>query len=316
MNAAVVTSFDRPPAYESIDTPAPADGLELVDVLAAALHPRARSGADGSHYTSDGVLPLVPGFDGVARLPGGEVAYFVAGDGVPGTFAEKAVLDPRLSVVLPPDVDVARIAAGMNPGMSSWVALRRRANLRPGESVLVLGATGNAGRMAIQVARHLGAATVIGAGRPGPRLDAGTARGADAVVPIGDGSGDDALAEVAAEVDVVLDYLWGPPTEAAIEALVRARQERARALRWIQIGSVAGTEMTLPSAALRAANLQVMGSGQGSVTIGGILAELPTLAEQLDAGSFDVDPKVVPLSEVENAWTDPTPNGERLVFVP
>jgi NADPH:quinone reductase-like Zn-dependent oxidoreductase len=316
MHAAVVHSFDRPPRYESFETPTPVDGLELVDVLAAALHPRARSGADGSHYTSEGVLPLVPGVDGVARLPGGEVAYFAAADDMPGTFAEKSLLDPRRAVTLPGNVDVATIAAGMNPGMSSWVALRRRANLQPGESVLVLGATGNAGRMALQIARHLGAGSVIGAGRPGPRLDAAAGLGADLIVALGDETGTDALVEAASEVDVVLDYLWGQPTETAIRALVTGRKERSRPLRWIQIGSVAGAEITLPSAALRAANLQIMGSGQGSVTIGGILAELPELAKELDAGSFDVNPKVVPLSELEQIWNAPTPDGERIVFVP
>jgi hypothetical protein len=117
-------------------------------------------------------------------------------------------------------------------------------------------------------------------------------------------------------VDVVIDYLWGSATELAIPALVRARAEHSKPLRWIQIGSMAGTTITLPSAALRAANLQILGSGQGSLTTAGIAAELPGLAEQITAGAFAVDPLLTPLSDVESAWNAPTAPGQRIVFTP
>jgi NADPH:quinone reductase-like Zn-dependent oxidoreductase len=278
-----------------------------------------------AHYTSEGELPLVPGVDAVGRAPDGGIAYFVAGDGVPGTMAERAVMDTRRSVPLSDRFDAVAIAAAMNPGMSSWVGLRRRAELEPGESVLVLGATGNAGRMAVQIAKHLGAGEVVAAGRNPEALAALPALGADRVVALGGGERDEGadeedgmaeLGEAAAEVDVVIDYLWGAPAEAAIPAIVRRRQDRARALRWVQIGSVAGPDVALPSAALRAANLKVMGSGQGSVTTAGIVAELPALAHEIDAGSFAVDAEPVPLAEVEPAWTAPVATGRRLVFVP
>ena len=159
MHAAVVRSFDRPPRYESYPTPTP-DGPDqtLVDVLAVGLHPRVRSGAAGRHYTGTGTLPMIPGVDGVGRLPGGGLIYFAVPDDVWGSMAGQAVVDPRRAVPLPDDADVAKIAAAMNPAMSAWVALRRRVPLQPGQSVLVLGATGNAGTMAVQVARRLGPA--------------------------------------------------------------------------------------------------------------------------------------------------------------
>jgi NADPH:quinone reductase-like Zn-dependent oxidoreductase len=174
-------------------------------------------------------------------------------------FADPVAHDPDEVVV-----DAAAIAAAMNPGMSSWLGLRRRAELRARESVLVLGATGDAGRMAIQIAKHLGAGKVVAAGRNPEVLATLPGLGADRVVELAGAESIDALGEAAAEVDVVIDYLWGKPAEAAIPAIVRGRTDRSRALRWVQIGSVAGPDIALPSVALRAADLKVMGSGQGS----------------------------------------------------
>jgi NADPH:quinone reductase-like Zn-dependent oxidoreductase len=266
MHAAVVTSFDEPPHYQQLETPQPAgDDETLVDVLAVGLHPRVRTGAAGAHYTSTGKLPMIPGIDAVGRRPDGTRIYFVADDHAAGTMADKALVDVRRAIELPDGVDVAKVAAAMNPAMSAWVALRRRVPLQPGQSVLVLGATGNAGRMAVQVAKRLGAATVVGAGRDPERLAALRSAGADELVALTD---DDeatgrALGAAAAEVDIVIDYLWGKPTERAIMALLTARSDRSRALDWIQIGAIAGPTIELPSVALRSANLRLQGNGQG-----------------------------------------------------
>ena len=127
MNAAVVTSFDEPPHYQRFPVPEPGSPDELlVDVLAVGLHPRVRAGASGSHYTSSGTLPMIPGIDGVGRRPDGRLVYFAADDDVLGPMADKALAAPRRSIELPGEVDVAKVAAAMNPAMSSWVALRRR----------------------------------------------------------------------------------------------------------------------------------------------------------------------------------------------
>jgi len=142
MRAAVVTSFDSPPTYQEFPTPAPATDDEiLIDVVASGLHPRVRSQADGSHYTSSDELPLVPGIDGVGRTPDGRLRYFVLPDTTMGAMAEQTVIDLRRSVELPEGGDPVLIAAAMNPAMSAWVALRRRIAFRPGQSVLVLAAT-------------------------------------------------------------------------------------------------------------------------------------------------------------------------------
>jgi NADPH:quinone reductase-like Zn-dependent oxidoreductase len=317
MNAAVVTSFQEPPHYQPFEAPVPSPGEVLADVLAAGLHPRVRTGAAGRHYTSSGTLPMIPGIDGVGRLPDGRLVYF-ASDDVMGTMADKALVDPRRSVELPEGVDVAKVAAAMNPAMSSWVALRRRVPLKPGQGVLVLGATGNAGAMAVRVARRLGAGRVVGAGRDPGRLSALVPAGADEVVRL---TGDEdatagALAAAAADADIVIDYLWGKPAQQAIMALLTARDDRSRPLDWIQVGAVAGPTIELPSVALRSANFRLQGTGQGSVSPRTYLAELPSLVEEITTGTIAVRANAVPLADVEDAWQRSESPGERTVLVP
>ena len=324
MKAAVVSSFDSPPHYEEFPVPIPAgDNDMVIDVIAAGLHPRVRSQADGSHYTSTGELPLVPGIDGVGRGADGRLRYFVLPDTPMGAMAEQTVIDTRRSIVLPEDADPIVVAAAMNPAMSSWVALRQRVPFRAGQNVLVLGATGNAGQMAVQIAKHLGANQVIATGRdagPAGRPDRprrhrhrrcstrGCTTGTLTVSP--------ALGQAAADVDVVLDYLWGEPAVAAMVALVTGRADRGQPLSWIQIGSVAGPAAAIPSAALRAARLQIVGSGQGSVSTREILAELPALAQEITGGSFEIDARPRSLADVEQAWADDASTTQRIVITP
>jgi len=319
MKAAVVSSFGSAPRYQEFPAPVPAGADEmLVDVLAVGLHPRVRSQANGSHYTSTGELPLVPGIDGVGRGPDGRLRYFVLPDTAMGAMAEQTVIDTRRSVILPEDADPVAVAAAMNPAMSSWVALRRRVPFQAGQDVLVLGATGNAGQLAVQIARLFGAGQVIAAGRDPHRLAGLPALGATVTVPLGAGdAGDsaDRLGPAAAEVDVVLDYLWGEPAAAAMIAVLTHRADRGRPLTWIEIGSVAGATAAIPSAALRQARLQIVGSGQGSVGTGEYLAELHSLTEAIAAGTINVDARAVPLANVEAAWTA-TDAKHRVVLIP
>ena len=319
IHAAVVRSFDNPPRYEPFDLPAPTDDDQaVVEVLASGLHPRVRSGAAGSHYTSTGSLPMVPGIDGVGRREDGRAVYFVADDDLLGPMATRTVIDTRRSVVLPDGADVLKIAAAMNPAMSAWVALRRRVPIEAGQSVLILGATGSAGQMAVQVAKRLGAGRVVGAGRDKTRLDTLPDFGADATVALTDDADVTAaaLAAAASEVDLVIDYLWGKPASEAMMALLRARSDRSKALNWIQIGSMAGPTIELPSVALRSANLRLQGNGQGAVSTRAYLAELPSLIDEIDNGGLVVKAQAVPLAEVETAWTAPEVPGVRTVLVP
>ncbi|GIM89924.1 zinc-binding dehydrogenase [Paractinoplanes toevensis] len=230
MHAAVLTSFDSPPVYREHPEPVAAGDHEVVvDVLAAGLHHLTRAKANGTHYSSTGAFPIVPGVDAVVRDPEGNLRYAALDDTNLGTFADRTVIDVRRSIPLPEGVDPVTIAAGMNPAMSSWVALRRRIDFRAGQRVLILGATGSAGRMAIRIAKLFGAAQVIAAGRDATRLAALTALGADETVTF------DRI-ERAADVDVVLDYVWGDPSAQAMLPMLTARTDRAAPLAWIQIG--------------------------------------------------------------------------------
>jgi len=319
MNAAVVTSFEEAPGYQQIEIPQPTTSEEiLVEVLAVGLHPRVRTGAAGTHYTSTRALPMIPGIDAVARRPDGKRIYFVAEDAHFGTMAERAVVDQRRAIELPDDVDVATVAATMNPAMSAWVALRHRVPMQPGQSVLVLGATGNAGTMAAQVARRLGAGRLVGAGRNLERLGALTSLGADAVVQLSDDAEAtrSALAAAAAEVDIVIDYLWGAPAQQAMMTLLGARSDRSRALDWVQIGAIAGPTIELASVALRSANLRLQGNGQGAVSTEAYLAELPSLVDEINAGAIALRPIPKPLADVDAIWATTDPPGERTVVIP
>lgn len=321
MHAAVVRSYDKGPEYETIEVPQPKAPHEaVVDVLAAGLHHYVRAQANGSHYTSKGSsgLPLIPGIDGVGRLADGKLIYFVAPDTSYGTMAEKTVVDLRRSVELPVGADAVRIAATMNSAMSAWVALRRRISFEAGQKVMVLGATGNSGQMAVKIAKLLGASEVIAAGRSQERLELLRSFGTDETVSIAGDIEEAAkrLGEAASEVDVVIDYLWGKPAELTMVPLLMKRSDRSRSLTWIQIGSVAGQSAAIPSAALRSANFHLLGSGQGSVTAAGYLAEFPALIDAILAGELQVNAVPCPLSKVEEAWKTPTTAGQRVVLVP
>jgi NADPH:quinone reductase-like Zn-dependent oxidoreductase len=319
MHAAVVRQFDHPPRYEDFAAPVPAtEHEEVIDVLASGLHPRVRSQANGSHYTSTDQLPVIPGIDGVGRRSDGSLIYFVLPDTTNGAMAEQTVIDARRSIPLPSDVDPILLAAAMNPGMSSWVALHLRVPLISGQSILILGATGSAGQLAIQIAKHLGAGPVFAAGRGAERLAALARLGADDTIDLAAAPEfvERDLAAKAADVDVVLDYLWGKPAESAIMPLLTKRKDRSKLMSWVQIGAIAGANISLPSAALRQANIHFLGSGQGSVSTAKILATLPGLAAEIDGGSFSIDAVAKPLLDVESIWNAPGGATERIVLTP
>jgi NADPH:quinone reductase-like Zn-dependent oxidoreductase len=316
MKAAVVRRFDQGPQYDSFELPAQGDGV-VVEVLAAALSPRVRSAASGAHYTSTGALPLVPGIDGVGRFANGQRAYFLSASDTVGTMAEQALADPRLAVILPASVSSSAIAAGMLPAISSWVALTQRAQLHAGDRVLVLGATGTSGQLAIQIARHLGAAEVIAVGRDAAALQRARALGADQVVPLtGTRADGEAVARVASEVDIVLDYLWGTVASALMPVLCRHRRAESRPLHWVVIGSVAGDEITLSSVLLRKRNLHVLGSGQGATTTAEMFRVAPEIVAAFADRKLQVNLREVPLAEVATAWSAAVDSGERVVFIP
>ena len=320
MNAAVVESFAKAPRFGSFADPVAESGEMLVRVEAAGLHPIVKALANGTHYGSTGKLPFIPGVDGVGRLEDGTRVYFGISRPPFGTFAERAVTNPALSVRLPEGLD-SIIAAGIaNPGMSSWVALAMRAKFVAGENVLILGATGAAGQLAVQIAKRLGARRVVAAGRNPEALELLKDLGADAVIEL-EQSRDALVAEFRSEivehgVDVVLDYLWGGPAEAVLAAIAQKGLSHAgRRIRFVQIGQSAGPTITLPAAALRSSGVELLGSGFGSASMEEIFAALRVFFESAATKPFATKVHPAPLRDVEALWNAPE-RGARLVFQP
>src|SRR5712671_1226247 len=165
MYAAVVHAFDASPRYTMFADPVAGDGERLVTVSAAGLHPIVKALAKGAHYGSTGELPFIAGVDGVGKLEDGTRVYFGIARSPFGTFSERALAASWTCLPLPAAIDDVTAAGIANPAMSSWAALTARAKFVAGESVLILGATGVAGQLAVQVAKRLGARRIIAAGR-------------------------------------------------------------------------------------------------------------------------------------------------------
>ena len=184
MHAVVVQAFDSPPSYPNFADPVPQAGELPVTITAAGLHPIVKSLANGTHYGSTGELPFIPGVDGVGRLEDGTRVYFGVARSPYGTFAEIGLAANWMCIPLPDGLDDTTAAGIANPAMSSWVALTARAKFVAGESVLILGATGVAGQLAVQIAKRMGARRVIASGRNPQALETLKNLGADAVISL------------------------------------------------------------------------------------------------------------------------------------
>lgn len=317
MKAAVVHSYSAPPRYEDFADPTPAGDETLVHVVAAGLHPVVKAVAKGAHYTGTGQLPFIPGIDGVGRLEDGRRVYFGGARSPYGTMAERVVVAPERCIPIADSLDDVTVAAMMNPGMASWGALRERAQFQSGEGVLILGATGSAGGMAVQIAKRLGARRIVAAGRDADALEATKALGADATVSLK--LEHDALVaalreEIAGQkIDVILDYLWGAPAEATLAAIAGKGGGTWR-VRYVQIGNSAGPTIQLAGATLRSSGLEMLGSGFGSISMERIFASLREFLQAATKEPFRIETRVAPLSEVETRWNDE--GDARLVFRP
>ncbi|MGA2832892.1 MAG: zinc-binding alcohol dehydrogenase family protein [Terracidiphilus sp.] len=320
MRAAVVSAFDTPPKYATFDDPVAAEGELAVTVAAAGLHPIVKALANGTHYGSTGELPFVPGVDGAGRLEDGTRVFFGAARSPFGSFAERTLAANWMCIPLPEGLDDATAAGIANPAMSSWVALKARAQFVSGESVLILGATGVAGQLAVQIAKRLGARRVIAAGRNPQALEKLKALGADAIILL-DQEHDPLVAAFKSEieeagVDVVIDYLWGRPAECALEAISqKGLHKAAPRVRYVQIGSSAGGTISLAAASLRSSGLELLGSGFGSASLIQIRTAVEEFFKSAAREPFQFKVKSAPLSEIESLWNSPE-QGTRLVFQP
>jgi NADPH2:quinone reductase len=320
MRAAVVRAFDAPPSYTDFPDPVSEAGEVRVTVTAAGLHPIVKSLANGTHYGSTGELPFVPGVDGVGRLDDGSRVLFGVARPPYGTMAERALAAGWMCIPVPDGLDDDTAAGIANPAMSSWVALSARAKFVAGESVLILGATGVAGQLAVQIAKRRGARRVVGVGRNPQALEKLKSLGADAAISLDqepDALVDALRSEFAgAGVDIVLDYLCGLPAESALKAIAQKGLNKLTSrVRFVQIGSSAGSSITLNAATLRSSGLELIGSGFGSASLDQIKIAIGEFFQAAATEPFQFNVKTAPLSEVEALWNSPE-RGSRLVFQP
>lgn len=301
MRAAVLTSPDAVPVCAEFPEPDTLPGREPLALVAAGMHQVVRSLASGRHYGSTDGYPLVLGVDAVAKRDDGELVYTGFTKAPWGTMAEQ--LSTPFDLPLPADADPLAIAAGMNPAMSGFVPLMHHRQSR-GElgTVLVLGATGMAGRAAVQEAFALGATQVIAAGRDSQALEELGAIGAKPVSIAGSST---ALAAAVQDStpSLVLDYVWGPVAETAFAALGRSGLDEDKSdISYIQIGALAGREAAVPASLLRSRRITLSGSGAGSVSTKQLLALLPQLMELIADGTLEIPYTAYPLSRIADAW--------------
>jgi NADPH:quinone reductase-like Zn-dependent oxidoreductase len=320
MKAAVLHSADSVPVYGDFDEPEPGAGSEVVELVAAGIHHLTRSVATGRHYSRGAAFPVVPGLNAVARTADGGLVFTGSGKPPFGTFAERIASPDAMRFPLPEGAQPEAVAAGVNPGMASWLPLMaRRDETGKLGTVLVLGVTGISGFLAAQNARLLGAARVVGAGRSRPGLERAAAAGAEVLELTDDRDADAAALAGLLGGDspgLVLDFLWGPVAEAAFRALVRQGfSEDTTDIKYVQIGALAGADAALPAALLRSRKLTVSGSGAGSVPAAQIKAQIPAYIQLIADGSVQVPYRTFPLSDVATAWTASAEPGPRVVLV-
>lgn len=317
MHAAVLHAHGATPVYEEFREPAAGEGQVVVEVAVAGVNPVDVRKASGTYMSGPPPpLPSVVGTEGVGRVAGtGRRVYFSAPVAPFGSFAERVLVAEDDPIELPDAVDDGVAAALGIAGLAAWLPLAWRARLQPGETVLVLGATGVVGQLAVQAARLLGAGRVVAAGRDREMLERAARLGADATVDLsaaGEGETLTAAFKDAAggELDVVHDPLWGAPAAAALDALGVGG-------RLVQLGQSAGAEATFPSASIRGRQLEILGHLNALVPAGVRRDAYRTLAEHAVAGRIEVEVERIPLGAVADAWERVQRSAHRkLVLVP
>lgn len=317
MKAALVHDFTQAPEYGEMEAPQPQADEQIVWPRAAAISQLVRAKAAGKHYSSGASLPLVPGVDGVGVLEDGQRVFFAFPRSPFGSMAQQTVARTALCVPVPDDLDDVTAAAIGNPGMSSVAALEYRARFQPGETVLINGAAGASGRLAIQIAKYMGASQVIATAR-NPQVETELlALGADAFICLKQSQ--EALISALQsaiqtfKVDIVLDYLWGEPAACILNAIAaRSLAVAQQPIRFVNIGSLAGPDIALNAAILRSNALELMGSGLGSVPLDALLHSIAKVLQWAHPAGLQIATQAMPLAEIQQAWHQTSP--ERMVL--
>lgn len=319
MQAAVLRNFESSPRCEEFPDPIAGDGEVVLRVTAAALKPVDRQMASGRHYASAHQLPVICGTDGVGWLPDGQRVFFGGARSPYGAMAQRTVVREAFTFPIADSLSDEVAAAIPNPGVSAWLSLAFRAKLVAGENVLILGATGVTGRLAVKIAKLLGAGRVVAAGRNPQVLAALSEQGADHIISL-DGPAEKmsaALAQAAGNggFQVVIDYVWGQPAEAFLAAVTRSEFAAIEVeTRYVQVGESAGSAISLPASVLRSTPLTMMGTA--GMPPGNVLADaLKKVMSHAASGELRIETETVPLADVEAAWNR-AQSGKRIVVIP
>jgi NADPH:quinone reductase-like Zn-dependent oxidoreductase len=275
--------------------------------------------AAGTHYASPREFPVVCGVDGVGRLDDGTRVFFGGARRPYGAMTERTVVRRVQCFSVPEELDDVTAAAIPNPGVSAWLSLKHSAKLASGETVLILGATGVTGTLAVQIAKILGAGRVVAAGRNEQVLSRLHELGADSTIPLGKPNQEliEAFRREAGEkgFDVIIDYLWGPPTEALLTAITGKEFAAAGSqTRLVEAGESAGPTITLPAAVLRSTALTILGTG-GMPSWDVLTEAVQQVMNHAASGKLRIETERVPLAEVEDAWERDV-HARRLVVIP
>ncbi len=297
VRAAILSAYGDVPSPGEFDLPAAADGQEVVDVEVAGLNPIDVSLASGTFYAGAPALPYVVGREGVGRTAAGARAYFDGPVPPSGSIAARALVASSSLLPVPGDVDAGVAVACGIAGLAAWLALEWRAELRPGETVLVLGAGGTVGRIAVQAAKLLGAGRVVAAGRDAGTLADLASGGADATVQI------DAVDDLAAALrdaceggpNVTVDPVWGAPAAAAVDAA-------AFGARHVQLGQSAGATAELSSRSVRGKLMSILGHTNFAAPAEVKADAFARMVAHAAAGEIQVEVERVPLDAIADAW--------------
>ncbi|ANH82783.1 alcohol dehydrogenase [Niabella ginsenosidivorans] len=320
MKAAVLKKLGEAPVYEEFPDPVIAnDQQEIITIKSASVKNLDKARAAGTHYSGYKQLPAVAGIDGVGLLADGTPVY---AQGVSGTLAEKAVINKGQYIKLPEGIDADTAAALPNAVIGSAMALQFRAKIKQGSTVLVNGATGVTGIIAVQLAKYYGAGTVIATGRNARQLEKAKELGADHIISLLQEDAE-VITQIKSihqqtHIDYVIDYLWGRPAAMLLEALQGAGVNYVSdKVTIVTVGAMAGDLLPLSSGTLRSSDIEILGSGFGSLSSRQFqqfnTSLLPEAFQLVAEKKLHLEVDVVPLEDIQNAWNKPVSPGKRLV---
>ncbi|WP_312297582.1 zinc-binding alcohol dehydrogenase family protein [Chryseobacterium sp.] len=320
MKAAVVFEKGSIPKYTDIAEPEiTKENDVLVTVKAASIKNLDRARASGSHYSTENEAhqPKIIGSDGTGYLKDGSKVYFFSKK---GTVAEKAVADKTMMVPIPEALDFSIAAALPNAVMGSAMALKYKAGIQPGNTVLINGATGITGRIAVQIALLYGAQRIIVTGRNEESLRVLLTLGADEAVSLqlNDEEFRQKIKDIHTEtpIDIILDYIWGPSVEMILSAF-KGDGTFSHKTRLVTVGGMSSDTIQLSSQILRATDIQISGSGLGSWTKeeSALLFKeiIPEMFQAAIEGKIKIETQDIDLSNIEAGWNAEVENGKRLV---